>query len=806
MCGGYKFGEVMTHAYNQELVALSLLIATLGAFVALNVVLRIKESLEKNNPLWLLGGAIAMGLGIWSMHFIGMLAMEMPGVTIGYDLGLSILSVVVAIGASLVAFYIVNRVRVSILSLILGGLSMAVAISGMHYIGMASMEMPARIIWRMDLVALSVLIAAMASFAALGVSLLFRTTKRINLLHVFSSLLMGIAVSGMHYTGMAAAEFVYEDKLTPLHKGVVLGTQSVANVVIAATFMILLVALIASGFARVLIRRAKEAREAITSRDILLKEAQQIAQLGSWERSIDGSKISMSEEMYNIYGLEKNTPVNSHSFNEHFAPEDLENIRQAIHNAVESKTSFNFDHAIRLPNGVSKFVQTRGQVVLDEQGKVLKIVGTTQDITDRKEIEKRLLETQAELETRVQQRTADLEQALIREKRAKEQAEDATKAKMNFLANMSHEIRTPMNAILGFADLLGAEKLNAEQEILLARIQNNSTLLLRIIDDILDLSKFEAGKMPIEKSLMPYYSLVEDVTKSLSLLAQKKGITIEVEKTGELPAYIYSDPVRVRQILVNLIGNAVKFSEKGPIQIRVKSERMNGKVRLLTEVQDFGIGISEDGQKQIFQAFGQADSSIIRKFGGTGLGLVLSRHFARALGGNLSLLESTVGVGSTFLFTLTTEAEENLNSANIPTTKKPKPTVTLADFAGQTVRVLLAEDTPDNQILIRAYLNSDNFNVTFANNGFEAVRLATAQEFDLILMDIQMPGLDGLQATTKLREQGYKKPIIALTAHALREEVEKSLEAGCNAHLTKPINKSDLLRAIKDAVEITESP
>jgi signal transduction histidine kinase/CheY-like chemotaxis protein len=504
--------------------------------------------------------------------------------------------------------------------------------------------------------------------------------------------------------------------------------------------------------------------------------------------------------MYNIYEIDKNITITTKDLLGHSDSTDREKIKNALQNAVANKTSFNFDHVLRFPNGKIKYVQTRGQVFLDEHGQVAKIVGTTQDITDRKKIEKELLQTQAQLESRVQERTADLEQALIREKKAKEVAEEATKAKTTFLANMSHEIRTPMNAILGFADLLGSEQLNEEQEELLGRIHANGTLLLRIIDDILDLSKFEAGKMPIEKSPLSYSELVDEVVNSLSMMAQKKGILIEVETLNSIPASIYSDPVRVRQILVNLIGNAVKFSEKGPIKIRLKSESVGNKIKISTEVQDFGIGISEDGQRQIFQAFGQADSSIIRKFGGTGLGLVLSLHFARALGGNLSLLESKEGVGSTFLFTIVSSDEEHAKEAKSRKAHAPKAPGNLQDFAGQTVHVLLAEDTPDNQLLIRRYLKSDNFKVTCANDGFAALKMATENEYDIILMDVQMPGMDGLQATRELRARGYSKPIIALTAHALREEIEKSLEAGCNAHLTKPINKSDLLRAIKDVV------
>ncbi|WP_374029858.1 response regulator [Bdellovibrio bacteriovorus] len=370
---------------------------------------------------------------------------------------------------------------------------------------------------------------------------------------------------------------------------------------------------------------------------------------------------------------------------------------------------------------------------------------------------------------------------------------------------MSHEIRTPMNAILGFADLLANEKMTEEQKEYLARIQDNGTQLLRIIDDILDLSKFEAGKVPIEKALFSYSDLLDEVVSSLSLLAQKKGMLIQVDYQSEIPELVCSDPVRVRQILVNLLSNAIKFSEKGPIRIRVSSEHLEDKNKIQTEVEDLGIGISEEGQKKLFQAFGQADTSIVRKFGGTGLGLALSRHISRAMGGDLVLLHSQEGKGSTFLFTLLSDDEEHLKGVLRQTKEEEKAsqqrTVTLQDFQGKTRRILLAEDTPDNQLLIRRYLKSDTFKIDSANDGYEALDKALHEDFDVILMDVQMPGMDGLEATKQLRAQGYQKPIIALTAHALPEEIEKSIEAGCNAHLTKPVSRSELLRAIDDVLK-----
>ncbi|WP_373999122.1 MHYT domain-containing protein [Bdellovibrio bacteriovorus] len=790
----------MQTVWSPGLIALSIVVATMASYVALDIILRIQQTLGRSSLYWLSIGAIVMGIGIWSMHFIGMLALKMPGMEMAYDVWLSILSIVVAISASGLAFFIISRKKVPLYSIILGGLIMAVAIAGMHYIGMASMRMPARIIWDYTLVALSVVIAAIASFAALGVSLKFRTSKSPFTLHVFASLLMGAAVSGMHYVGMEAATFEHLHDY-PSFAGAVLGTNTLAYVVGGLTCMILIIALTGSIFDRILVRREQEADEVIRTREAQLREAQAIAHVGSWDWNTIDNSVSLSDEMYSILSMEKiGSTVNIHDIFRLVSPEDRHRVEVAFKECLIHKSYLDIDYKILPAKTISRFVQSRGRVLLDNDGNVVRMLGTTQDITDRKAIEEKLIQAQVELERRVEDRTAELNKSFEREKKAKEVAQAATQAKMQFLANMSHEIRTPMNAILGFADLLSTEPLNAEQKEHLSRIQANGSQLLRLIDDILDLSKFEAGKVPIEKSAFSFTELIDEVVSSLRLLAEQKKIQIHVIKQSSLPKKICSDQLRLRQILVNLIGNSIKFSEKGIITLRLRAEHIYDKNVLYVEVEDTGVGISADGQKKLFQPFSQADSSIARKFGGTGLGLILSRHIAKSLGGDLILEKSELGKGSTFLLSITSEDEDHLQGIKEAEKKNaatPDPAIVVD---GHEKSILLAEDMPDNELLIRHFLKNSHFRVESAVNGYEVIDKAFQDNFDVILMDVQMPGLDGLEATRRLRAQGYKKPIIALTAHALPEEIDNSIAAGCDAHLTKPVNRAALLHKINDVL------
>jgi signal transduction histidine kinase/CheY-like chemotaxis protein len=383
-------------------------------------------------------------------------------------------------------------------------------------------------------------------------------------------------------------------------------------------------------------------------------------------------------------------------------------------------------------------------------------------------------------------------------KKAKEEAEAASHAKSQFLANMSHEIRTPLGIILGFSEL-GLESLENPQEAAnyLKAINRNAHELSKLIGEILDLSKVEANKLEAEKLAFSWISLLEEVCGLLRVKAEEKGIRLHLSIEHPVPNMIESDPTRLRQILINLIGNAVKFTSRGVVQVKASArfEEKLDQYCLQIQVKDSGIGISPDQQKVLFQPFSQADNSMTRKFGGTGLGLVLSKQIAQALGGNLVLLESRPGLGSVFLCTLYSRKLEQMSL--LPQKQK--------DVLGLNLRhlnLLVVDDSIDNQILIQHYLRPTGARISVANNGLEAVNRATQDSFDLILMDIQMPVMDGFRALTELRAQGFAKPIVAITAHALKEEQERAFKAGFNDYLTKPISKSQLVTVLQKAAEM----
>jgi signal transduction histidine kinase/DNA-binding NarL/FixJ family response regulator len=379
---------------------------------------------------------------------------------------------------------------------------------------------------------------------------------------------------------------------------------------------------------------------------------------------------------------------------------------------------------------------------------------------------------------------------------AREAAESANQAKSSFLANMSHEIRTPMTAIVGYADLMLDPNQNAaDRAQCLQVIRRNGQHLLELIGDILDLAKLEAGRIAARKTECDLAALMADIASLMTARARTKELALNLEVVDPTPRIIRTDIVRLKQALLNLVGNAIKFTEKGEVRIRVSHELTeHGRGTLRIEVSDTGIGMSQEQISQLFQPFMQVDTSMTRRHTGSGLGLTISRRLARILNGDI-VVRSKEGVGSTFTLLIDSgsrdEHKGNFDLASVEKCRASEPeSETLPRLAA---RVLLAEDGRDNQRLIRTILTRAGADVTITDNGRDAVELALHGDFDLILMDMQMPQLDGYGAASELRLHGFARPIIALTAHAMSDDRGKCLRAGCDDYLTKPVDKDDLL-------------
>ncbi len=383
--------------------------------------------------------------------------------------------------------------------------------------------------------------------------------------------------------------------------------------------------------------------------------------------------------------------------------------------------------------------------------------------------------------------------------RAKEEAERANHLKSAFLANMSHEIRTPLAAMIGFADLLKDPGISAsEKSNYIDILHKNGEQLGRVINDILDLSKVETGHINFEYMDVDPYQVAQEVVSLMAVVSKEKGLALILEKAESTPQSLVTDPTRMKQVLMNLIGNALKFTKVGSIRISLSGYDGDGGAKCCAfEVTDTGVGIQPESFARLFKMFSQADNSMTRRFGGTGLGLALSRSLARAMGGDVKLQRSEVDIGSTFRFSI--ESRESLRPNRNGETASEIAAREFSDLTDdylKDLRVLLVEDSPDNQELIWRYLSKYGARVEIADNGFEGIEKAMASDHDLVLMDLQMPVMDGYTATGKLRAKGYRKPIIALTAHAMADVRKKCQDVGCSDHLPKPINPTDLVRAI----------
>ncbi|MFC1684292.1 ATP-binding protein, partial [Pseudomonadota bacterium] len=441
----------------------------------------------------------------------------------------------------------------------------------------------------------------------------------------------------------------------------------------------------------------------------------------------------------------------------------------------------------------------------DSQGELEYYSTIARDISEQKKMELELQQTNEELRQEIEQRER-IERHL---KAAIQAADEANQAKSEFLANMSHEIRTPMQAIIGMADMLVETPLSDEQSHLVTTLEHAGNSLLEIVNNILDLSKIEAGKIELTIARFDVSSVIDAVMRICSFKARDKGIDISSHIATDIPPSLLGDRVYLQQVLINLIDNAIKFTSQGHIAVKVEMNQADecrhiadydaeqNTCCLQFSITDTGIGIPKELQQKIFDAFSQADASTTRMFGGTGLGTTISKRIVEKMGGQI-WVDSEPGKGSIFFFT----AEFALPSG--PVTQDLETASEASEENERPLNILVAEDSEDIRLLILSYLKSLPHTVDMAVNGAEAVEKYRAANYDLILMDMEMPVMDGYTAVKTIREleagdpDAELVPIVALTAHALREHEQRSLDAGCTGHVTKPIKKAQLLALVRD--------
>jgi two-component system sensor histidine kinase/response regulator len=765
-------GPALSVTYDYRLIAVSALISVLAAYAALDLAGRVTAARGFARYIWLTCGAVAMGMGVWSANYIALSALRLP-VPVLYDWQTVLLSMAEAISVSGVALFVTSRKTMGAIALVLGSLVMGSGISWMHYIAIEAMRLPAIPQYSRGLIVLSFVLAVVVSRIAL--SLLFglrHTAASWDARKGGAALTIGLSIPVMNYVGIAAVKFIPSASASwvPVYT-INISALSVAGVSVI-TFVVLGIAILLS-----------VADWSYWTEQQLLDAFLENIPDRVYFKDLESRFIRISRSKAITLGLERPEQAIRMSDADHFhskhASQALADEQEIIRTGqpIVSK-----EEEVVWPDGHSTWVLANKAPLRDRQGHIIGTMGISHDITERK-LAERELATKAE----------ELARANAALERLAEAAKAASQAKGDFLANMSHEIRTPLNGIMGMTDLALETELTSEQREYIETVKLSADSLLTVINDVLDFSKIEAGKMDLEEIEFDLYECIEGALKTLALRADEKGLELLCEVSPDVKETLAGDPGRLRQVLINLIGNALKFTSEGEVGLKVHTELLEDKfVTLHFTVSDTGVGIAPAKVKTIFESFSQADTSTTREFGGTGLGLTISQRLVEMMGGRI-WVESELGVGSRFHFTARLRSDVTQHTAQGPAD---------AEIL-RGVKVLIVDDNRTNRRILNGMLGRWGMIPSDASDGEQALQvlfaaLAESKPFDLVITDMHMPKMDGFTFVEKINQtpELCTATIMMLTSGGQRGDAARCGAMSIAAYLLKPVRKAELREAI----------